>query len=78
MEAGRVESQKLLLERYNRIEIEPEAHRDVGSALKPKFIKGNYQNYYNNLKQSNSSSVDQARQFIPMSQKGNRPIPQNN
>lgn len=57
VQAGRMESQKMLLERYNRIDFQDENVRNAGSAMKPKFIRA--QNYYynSNLKQ-NSSSVD--------------------
>ena len=40
VEAGRVESQRLLMERYRRLDVADTDSTKVGSAMKPKFISG--------------------------------------
>lgn len=75
------------MERYRRIDVNNESVAESRAMNRPpKFVRAgdtnHYNNYYNNGGASGSSvpptqyrgGVDSSRQYIPMSQKGTRPI----
>ena len=89
IEAGRQESQRLLMERYRRIDVQDPMAQNPGRPYHPKFVRPSAapNNYYSQLgggsvppsQQSRyyngaGGAPDSSRQYIPMSQKGQRPV----
>lgn len=71
IEAGRQESQRLLMERYRRIDVNDQHAEQIGGGGKrpPKFVNPHNHNYYSNGGSGQPPSVypDSSRQYIPMS-----------
>lgn len=87
IEAGRQESQRLLMERYRRIDV---SNQDISAdprRNRSKYVNSAAHNYNHYNSESIGGSmppeigatrgqqvIDSSRQYIPMSQKGTRPI----
>lgn len=72
VEQGRIESQRLLMERYRRIEL---GQNEIGGSGLDN-IKSNRPNYYAHYYAGGvppSQQQNMRHQYIPMSQKGQRP-----